>query len=961
MDNFLLEIAKKVYQNYGKGLDRICMVFPNRRASLFFSKYLSEITTAPIWSPAFKTINELMQDLSDIQGAENLELVFELYKIFRKETSTAESFDEFYYWGEMLLNDFDDIDKYLVNASDLFHNLEALKEMEDHLEYLSDSQMEAIKSFWKNLDPLKATRHKTDFIQLWPLLSKVYSRLRSALLKKSRGYEGMIYREVGERIRKDQPFDLDFDIFIMVGFNALNPCEDQLFDFLRKKQMAEFYWDYDEAYLQDETKEAGYFIRKNIRRFPPAEIDFSFSHLESKDKRVDILAVPSDVGQAKLIPQILQQIPDTEKKEFHHTAIVLADEQLLMPVIYSIPPEIGEINVTMGYPLRDTPLYSLVIHLIELQRRKRNFSEGSLFFYHKPVLSILSHQYLLNQDIPELRGLIKEIITGNRIFVDATLFNDNELLNMIFRDIKTPELMSDYLMGILLFLFNKLHPEDDQETKKPALHQEYLFHLYLGIQQLGIIIKDEEITLNLETYLKLLDKLVKNIKIPFTGEPLAGLQVMGILETRALDFENLILLSVNEGVLPGGKTPASFIPYNLRKGFGLPTAEHQDSIYSYYFYRLIQRAKNVTLIYNSNSEGLKSGEMSRFLTQLKYNPTIKLVEKVLGFDIRIMSPLSTTIRKDDRIMQELMKYSGSSDGYPYLSPSGINNYLDCSLKFYYRYIAGLKESDEISEEIDFQIFGNILHKAINLLYAPFENRQLEQVQLQEMTQDQSKIHDVLEKSMLAEFGRTSNISKNQNKGGRNVVIIEVLKKYISQILSVDMKFLPLEILHLEKEFKACIYPDHSGTQIPIRIGGTIDRIDRSKDVTRIIDYKTGKGDLSYSGLESLFQKGNPKRNSAVFQTFMYTLLVSEKLSDQPIEPGLYYVRDLYIDPFNYQIQCKESGMPDQRIGDFRILKNDFERLLNDLADEMFNPAIPFLQVEDVDVCKLCSFRKICHR
>jgi hypothetical protein len=292
--------------------------------------------------------------------------------------------------------------------------------------------------------------------------------------------------------------------------------------------------------------------------------------------------------------------------EHHNTAIILADEQLLMPVLYSIPPEIEKINVTMGYPIKDTPLYSLVIHLIDLQKRKKFDAGKNPFFYHKPVLAILGHQYILRQNIPEIREMIGEIIRGNRIFVDGSIFKHNELLNMIFRKVDTPEHMSEYLMEILLYLFHKLRPEDPDDQEKPALHQEYMFHLYLAIQQLGNIIVDEEVTLNLETYLKLLDKLVKTRKIPFTGEPLAGLQIMGILETRTLDFENLILLSLNEGILPRGQSTGSFVPYNLRKGFGLPTFEHQDSIYAYYFYRLIQRAKHITFIYNNNSEGVAS-------------------------------------------------------------------------------------------------------------------------------------------------------------------------------------------------------------------------------------------------------------------------------------------------------------------------------------------------------------------
>ncbi len=961
MDNFLKHIAHIVYRKYENQLDRICMVFPSRRAGLFFSQYLSEITSTPIWAPACKTINELMQDLSDLQVAENLELIFELYKVFRKETGTTESFDDFYYWGEMLLNDFDDIDKYMVNAADLFQNLAALKELEDHFSYLSESQIEAIRTFLKNLNPAKETKHKTDFIQLWPILNQIYIGFRSALLDRRRGYEGMAYREVAEKILQDTTFSLGFDMFIMVGFNALNSCEERLFEFIHKQGKGMFFWDYDESYRNDVNHEAGFFIRKNMERFPQAEMDFSFSHLEGKDKTMEVIAVPTDVAQAKLIPRILENKPFIANNEHDKTAIVLADEQILMPVLYSIPPEIEKINVTMGYPIKDTPLYSLVIHLIELQKRKKGDPGNPLFFYHKPVLSILSHQYILRQNIPDIRELIGEIIRGNKIFVNASTLNKNELLDMIFQSVDTPEYMSRYLMNILLYLFHKVDPEDHNEHEKPALHQEYIFHLYLAIQQLGNIISDEEVTLSLETYLKLLDKLVRSRKIPFTGEPLAGLQIMGILETRTLDFENLILLSMNEGILPRGRSVGSFIPYNLRKGFGLPTFEHQDAIYAYYFYRLIQRARQITFIYNNSSEGMRSGEMSRFLTQLKYNQVIKLTEKTVAFDIQIVNPGAIVVEKDERIMRDILNYSGNNEGYPYLSPSALNTYLDCSLRFYYHYIAGLKELDEISEEINYKVFGNILHKAIKRLYSPYKNRILSKKDIGNLIRDQKLLHSVMEQSIMEEFNKTTLQAKNLDPGGRNLVVLEILKNYLKRILTVDQNFLPLRILCLEEKFITCLHPAYLGQKIDMRLGGTIDRVDQTEEYVRVIDYKTGKGELSYAGVEKLFQKGDPKRNNAVFQTFLYALLVSDTFADRAITPGLYYVRELYKKTFDYHIRCRETGCPDRVITDFHQLKDEFTDYLYDLVGEVVNPSVPFTQTEDEEVCRGCPYRKICHR
>ena len=338
MDTFLQNIARILYRDYEKQLDRICMVFPNRRAGLFFSQYLSGITAKPIWSPACKTINELMHDLSNLQVAENLELIFGLYKIYKKETGTSERFDDFYYWGEMLLNDFDDLDKYMVNAEDLFQNLTALKEIEDYFAYLSENQIEAIKTFWKNINPAKDSRQKSDFIRVWPLLNRIYSEFRSELISKRRGYEGMAYREVAEKIAQNSPPDLEFERYILVGFNALNSCEERLFAHLKEEGNGLFFWDYDTSYLTDTNHEAGFFIRKNMKHFPQAEMDCSYSNLEDPDKTMEIIAVPTEVAQAKLIPRILDTMPAVKAHGDFKTAIVLADEHLLMPVLYAIPP-----------------------------------------------------------------------------------------------------------------------------------------------------------------------------------------------------------------------------------------------------------------------------------------------------------------------------------------------------------------------------------------------------------------------------------------------------------------------------------------------------------------------------------------------------------------------------------------------------------------------------------------------
>jgi hypothetical protein len=796
---------------------------------------------------------------------------------------------------------------------------------------------------------------------LWSVLSKVYKGFRESIKKKGRGYEGMIYREVAEMIDKEKPVNLEFETYILVGFNALNPCEERLFDFLKGSGNALFFWDYDSYYTDNMNHEAGHFIRRNLARYPEEKIDLSFSELEKPGKQIDYIAAPTEMGQTKIISQLVKQVKPPDKQQPHQTAIVLADEKLLMPVLYSIPSDYGMINVTMGYPIKDSPLYSLVVNLIELQKGKRYKADKIPLFYHKPVLALLNHQYLHDHNDNYLKDISTDIIQNNRIYIDPSTFVEKELTGMIFKEIRSPGEMSEYLLDILLFLYNKLKSNEEEAKERTDIHQEYVYHLYLTIKRLGNIISDEEIKISFNTYLKLLDKLVKNIRIPFSGEPLAGLQVMGILETRALDFENLIMISMNEGIFPGGRAAPTFIPYNLRKGFGLPTIEHQDAIYAYYFYRLLQRAKNVKLIYNSDSQGMRSGEMSRYLIQLNFRQGFAINKKNIRTDIQLTDPYQICIDKDERIMKEILGKWGPENKKSFLSPSALNCYLDCSLKFYFRYIAGLKEPDELSEEIDYPVFGTLLHRAINLLYSPLINKVVEKETLSAILREPGKIENAITQAFSEIFRSASSQSGRTNPEGRNLVILEILKKYLTRILKVDMQYLPFEFLFLEKVLDRVIYIENQEKELALSIGGTIDRVDRTHNEVRIIDYKTGRGDLGFQGISSLFNRGNPNRNGSVFQTLLYASLVSQEMSDQTIVPGLYYARDLFKDEFDYHIINKDPDKGPFVIHDFKSLTDEFTVHIADLLKEIVNPETPFQQVENSKICEFCPYKEICQR
>ncbi|MCH7657533.1 MAG: PD-(D/E)XK nuclease family protein [Bacteroidetes bacterium] len=965
-NNFLYQVAKKVYNKHEKNLGEVCVIFPNKRAGLFFSKYLSEITNKPVWSPVFMTIRELMQEFSGLQVADPLYLIFELYKIFRHEKKSEESFDEFYHWGEMFLSDFDEVDKYLVSAKELFRNLSDLKRIDDQFFTFEKEQIEAIKQFWKWFEPEKESVHQEEFVSLWEVLYKIYSGFKNKISKEGVAYEGMLYRQVAEKIADDQGPELKYSSYVIVGFNALNRAEDRLFEYLKESGKAEFYWDYDLYYLgkDKEYQEAGFFISGNIEKYPPAELDFTFNHMLDSEKKIEFTGVPSEVGQAKILEQIFKETPGGIGSIDHKTAVVLPDEHLLMPVIYSLPEEISDVNITMGYPVKDTPVYGLVCNLIELQRSLRKKTGRKPVFYFKHILTVLYNNYIQSVAGEEAKRIEQEINTKNIIYWTPEKKVENHLLQLIFTPVENVENISSYLLEILEHLHKK---DTDEETEKSGfskLEREYIYHVYTSVKRLDEMVKSAKgIRLSLDIYYRLLKRYIHDAKIPFSGEPLKGLQIMGILETRTLDFENVVVLSMNEGIFPKSRHGYSFIPFNLRKGFGLPTIEHQDSIYAYYFYRLIQRARNVSLIYNTSSEGLKTGEMSRFLTQLKYDNDIKIKEKILGYKINIAVNEPLKLYKTREALQKLSVYI-VRDGQVkrHLSPSALNTYLDCSLRFYFKYVARLKEPDEVVEEIDPLVFGNLLHHSVNLLYKPYEGKTVDVPVLKGLIGDRNKIRDVVNQSFTEVWFSNEDTKLNAPEiTGKNKVIRDVLLKYVVTLLETDLKYAPLRVIELEKPHQIDIPVIIDGAPEKVRVGGRVDRIDEVNEIIRVIDYKTGATGNKIKLISDLFVSGDKNRERAVFQTFLYALMLKTNGLVTPVVPGLYSVRDIYKKNFDYRVfiqDGKKTFSPVLDISDYEVVLMD---LLKKVIEEMYNPGVPFLQVEDQEICKYCLYKQLCSK
>ncbi len=955
MSTFLQYTATNLYARYEDKISELCIVFPNRRASLYFKKYLSELTDKPIWSPNTTTINELMQEISGLTLADNIKLLFELYTIYKRIKKSEESFDDFYFWGEMMLNDFDDIDKYLINPEDLFKNLKSLKSIQDQFTYLSDEQIEAIKQFWQSFEPEKYSGQQEDFISIWNILLNIYLDLNKHLKEHEIAYEGMIYRYVADMLKSTGTIELPHKKYVFVGFNALNNCEKKLFNYLQNNKLAEFYWDYDETYINNKLHESGLFLRDNIREYKVPE---SFSNQNifkpfSEKKQIEIISVPSDIGQAKVITKALRDSKTNHVESPDKTAIVLADEDLLVPVLHSVPDSIDKVNITMGYPVSNTPVYSLLEHMIDLQKNARDTKSGTTF-YHKNVLAILSHQYLNSQFTKEANELIQFIKKNNRIVISDTELATCDFFRSIFVKINSYQGLSEYLLNILHHIYNSLKNTGKEATiHTSSLEKEYIYHIYLTINRMKDVLQEQNISVKMETYIRLVRKIIQNLRVPFTGEPLSGLQIMGILETRLLDFENLFITSLNEGILPKTEAALSFIPYNLRRGFGLPTIEHQDAIYAYYFYRLIQRAKNITLIYNPTSDRMQTGEMSRFLYQLKYESGFDIIEKSMRYDINITQPKEIIIEKTDEVNQKLGQYFSSNGGTKYLSPSALSNYMRCSLRFYFRYIAGLKEQDEITEEIDAPLFGNILHEAMDYLYKDFVNKEVSTEDLKKITKTQ--IDEAIDHAFKINYFKHDKVDYS----GKNIIIREVIEKYVNRVLKIDTGFAPFEVLSLEDTYETEVPVTANGTFEMVKLGGKIDRVDKLNDHIRILDYKTGGDKLEFKNIEALFSEKDSDRNSAVFQTFLYAKFYHDlKKPSLPITPGVYSARKLFEDNFEYKIFSKDSR---SYINDYKQISDEYPEQLSQLIQKIFDPNEAFKQTKETRNCEYCPYRKICHR
>lgn len=959
MESFLKLVAADLYKHTEGNLAHTAVVFPNKRAGLFFNEYLAQESDSPIWSPAYVSISELFRSLSPWEVGDPVKLVCELYKIFRRETQSTETLDDFYFWGEMLISDFDDADKNRVDTDKLFSNLQDLRNIMDDYTFIDDEQEEAIRQFFQNFSIERRTALKERFISLWDVLGNIYKGFRESLASQNIAYEGMMYRHVIEHLDVDK---LPYEKYVFVGFNVLNKVEHTLFTQLKDAGKAVFYWDYDEFYMKENrqavTHEAGEFIRRNLRDFPSPLSGELFKNL-SKPKEVHYIASSTENAQARYLPQWIRNNLTTPEKE---TAVVLCNEALLQPVLHSLPAEVKHVNITMGFPLSQTPVYSFLIALLELHTHGFNFKSGRYTF--QSVVTLLKHPYT-RQLTGQAELLEKELTRNNRFYPLPGELGKDEFLTRLFTplsgNLNLCIRLSETLQQVAgIYQANTSGTEDTDAFNQ--LYRESLFKAYTTINRFRTLIEEDELTVQSETFRRLLVKVLSATNIPFHGEPAIGMQVMGVLETRNLDFRHLVLLSVNEGQLPKSGGDSSFIPYNLRKAFGMTTIEHKIAVYAYYFYRLLQRAERITLMYNTSSDGLNRGEWSRFMLQFLIEWPHPITRQFLeaGQSPQGTSPI--TVEKTPDVMRRMQSlFDVRANPKAKFSPSALNYYLDCPLKFYYRYVAGLSAPDEVSAEIDSATFGSIFHYAAEHIYKDLttHGKVINKEALETLLRNEVKLQDYVDTAFKKLF---FNVPQNEKPEYNGIQLINsaVIARYLKQLLQNDLRYAPFTFIASEMEVDEPIDIQTPKGVIKSRIGGIIDRMDSKDGTLRIVDYKTGGDADTPPHVESLFIP-DKKRSNYVFQTFLYAAIMCRKQPTMKIAPALLYIHRAATETYSPVIQMGESRKPKEAVEDFSKYEKEYRERLQGLLEEIFNPEKSFTQTEIIEKCTYCDFKALCKR
>jgi CRISPR/Cas system-associated exonuclease Cas4 (RecB family) len=953
MQSFLEKLVDELLTRYPDKISGLCVVFPSRRAGIYFRNYLSQKLSSPVWSPDIYSIEDFVSRLSPYATADKLTLIFELYEAY-KIYGENESFDRFYPWGEMILRDFDEIDKNLAPAEYIFRVIKEFKDVDEEFGSSLDDLSE-FKEFWETFSNRDLTDIEREFIKTWEILGKVYPEFKKRLSEKNLAYQGMSYRKFYEDV-KTKSIELPWEKLIFAGFNMLSASEEGIVKELIKQEKAEIYWDSDEYYVNDPKQEAGKFLRqsfKNLKSVSPNWVGNYLSSGELKErKNIKVIGATLQVGQAKALGDQLRELVLSDNVQLEKTAVILPDETLLMPVLYSIPGEVHSMNVTMGFPVRDTPLYSLIELLRALQSNKRTNGDV-VTFYHRDVIQLVMHPYVKFFDPAFIYELVNYIKRNNIIHISPQKILGRRLdvppiMKSIFTPVEDTSRTFEYLYGVLDIISEKVESSADVNTK---FEVEYFYSVYEQLNHLKDIIAKYSTEMPVNIFWNLVLEVLRSIRVPFTGEPLKGLQIMGLLETRALDFDNIFILSMNEGILPRGFTQSSFIPYNLRKAFKLPVYEDEDAIPAYYFYRLLQRAKNIYLFYNTEVGNFSAGEKSRFLLQIenelvKQNSSINYEHIVLESGLDNPPRREIIISKNGEIIDKLKNAK-------YFSASDLINYITCSLKFYLTKLAGLKEEEKVEEFFSPSAFGNIFHKIAQLVYQKYIGVEILADEFDNIAKNMSRSFDEMLHTAFSTLEGFKEIDTDLQ--GKNLLFKGVIKKLLNKLLESDKLDAPFKITALEKELEDSINVETDIGTIHVNLHGRIDRIDETTGGTRIIDYKTGivkvKNKSTKKPTEEYFEKVfSDVEYKESFQGYFYAYLYTRDHPARSLNMAIYPLRNMGsgINYFN-----KNSSIQ----ADLGIFEENLKQLLKSILDKN----IPFTQTEDEKVCRYCAFKSICYR
>ncbi len=972
MTPFLQQVAALYAAKEKEQLLDYCFVFPNKRSARFFNHFMQTELGSNAIMPEITNISDFITSFSHLTEASRYDQLFTLFDEYRQLPGIDVDFDKFVFWGDMLINDFNDVDRYLIDADTLFVNIKRLREISSN--YLSDEQLDVIRrfwgedrtpatvnKFWNHIDKNPNSPQHTKFVKLWEILQPLYHSYTTRLKEHGLASSGMLYRNAVDVVSRMSVQEFPYTRYIFIGFNVLTTAEIKIFSTLQKRGVADFYWDYNLQSFNPDDNRAGRFISRNIREFPSRYRLNEGTTIQSPN--INIIGVPSNIAQAKVAGEqigkwVLDKNISTPNNAIN-TAVVLPDESLFIPMIHSVPEDIGTLNVTMGFPMRLSPMSALIKNIISLHMRSRMRHNERIYFYDD-VTSLLTAAILRNVN-PEKCQVLETTIQQKRLYsIPVSLILETiPELSAVFNPIddhNDRRLVYKYMCSLCDFLC-------DIAGKSDKMQQKFIESYRHALDELNNAASIFNVEMQGGSFFKLIERAVNSDSVNFVGEPLRGLQIMGVLETRVLDFENIIILSMNERVFPRKHYTRSFIPDALRHGFGMATIDFQESIFAYYFYRLISRAKNVTLIYDARSVGgAKSSEISRYLAQLLYLfNNNKIEHKLLVYPSQRFESQPITITKDERILKKLEIFTQEKDGKN-LSASTINEYINCPLNFYLKYVEGYNADNEITDYMDSSTYGKIVHDVAQNVYEQMRRDNKNQP----ITVTRAMIDPLLSKTDITlDKLIVESINRNYNKLpedrlyeeliGESLVISKVIKASIQITLKNDMELTPFTFVGAEKLMLGRLKVSDN---ITVNVKQIIDRIDIVGNTMRFVDYKTGSDKLESQSIEALFETNNKNRAKAILQLMLYCHIYKcLENDDRPIQPIIYKISDMT------QNGIEGLKINKQVIEDYHQFYDEFVACLNKLILEIFDPEIPFTQCPKTQsqACTFCQFKTMCGR